>query len=232
MLNHKGEVAECTGDNIFLVRAASLLTPPIEAGILEGITRDVVIELARGGDRGPRDSADQARRLHRRRVLPDRHRGRSRSGGQGRQPPIGDGRPGPITLQLLDSFPRGHTPVAMAGPSPLPIACFRLAMNRRPTFACHPDRRPDRTPFAPRRRLCDPLLSRRGCRLVGQHGTRARPAAICWASATCRHRSDWRSPGRRTLLIGIANPGGLIPPRGARSSSRRSSGAGRGVRHA
>jgi len=47
MLNHKGEVAECTGDNIFLVRDGVVLTPPNEAGILEGITRDVVIELAR-----------------------------------------------------------------------------------------------------------------------------------------------------------------------------------------
>jgi branched-chain amino acid aminotransferase len=47
MLNHKGEVAECTGDNIFLVRGGVLLTPPTDAGILEGITRDAVIELAR-----------------------------------------------------------------------------------------------------------------------------------------------------------------------------------------
>jgi branched-chain amino acid aminotransferase len=46
MLNHKGEVAECTGDNIFLVRRGVLLTPPLEAGILGGITRDAVIELA------------------------------------------------------------------------------------------------------------------------------------------------------------------------------------------
>ncbi len=48
MLNHKGEVAECTGDNIFVVRKGELHTPPIDAGILEGITRDAVIELARG----------------------------------------------------------------------------------------------------------------------------------------------------------------------------------------
>lgn len=47
MLNHKGEVAECTGDNIFVVRAGALHTPSIDAGILEGITRDAVIELAR-----------------------------------------------------------------------------------------------------------------------------------------------------------------------------------------
>jgi len=50
MLNHKGEVAECTGDNIFLVRDGSLYTPPIDAGILEGITRDAVIELAEKAD--------------------------------------------------------------------------------------------------------------------------------------------------------------------------------------
>lgn len=47
MLNHRGEVAECTGDNIFTIRHGSLYTPPIDAGILEGITRNAVIELAR-----------------------------------------------------------------------------------------------------------------------------------------------------------------------------------------
>ncbi len=46
MLNAKGDVAECTGDNIFLVKHGVLLTPPIDAGILAGITRDAVIELA------------------------------------------------------------------------------------------------------------------------------------------------------------------------------------------
>jgi branched-chain amino acid aminotransferase len=48
MLNHKGEVAECTGDNIFLVRSGELHTPSVDAGILEGITRDAVMDLARG----------------------------------------------------------------------------------------------------------------------------------------------------------------------------------------
>lgn len=47
MLNHKGEVAECTGDNVFLVRKGVLYTPPLDAGILGGVTRDAVIELAR-----------------------------------------------------------------------------------------------------------------------------------------------------------------------------------------
>lgn len=46
MLNHKGEVAECTGDNIFVVRSGTLVTPPSDAGILEGITRGAVIDLA------------------------------------------------------------------------------------------------------------------------------------------------------------------------------------------
>ena len=46
MLNHKGEVAECTGDNIFLVSGGEIYTPPIDAGILEGITRNAVIEIA------------------------------------------------------------------------------------------------------------------------------------------------------------------------------------------
>jgi len=48
MLNFKGEVAECTGDNIFIVRDKEVHTPSIDSGILEGITRDAVIELARG----------------------------------------------------------------------------------------------------------------------------------------------------------------------------------------
>ena len=47
MLNHKGEVAECTGDNIFIVHRGMLKTPPVDAGILEGITRNAVIRLAR-----------------------------------------------------------------------------------------------------------------------------------------------------------------------------------------
>ena len=50
MLNHKGEVAECTGDNIFIARCGKLLTPPKDAGILEGITRNAVMELAHGAD--------------------------------------------------------------------------------------------------------------------------------------------------------------------------------------
>jgi branched-chain amino acid aminotransferase len=47
MLNTQGYVAECTGENLFLVRGGRVLTPPTSAGILEGITRDSVIVIAR-----------------------------------------------------------------------------------------------------------------------------------------------------------------------------------------
>ena len=46
MLNSQGHVAECTGDNIFVVRNGKLGTPPTSAGALVGITRQVVMELA------------------------------------------------------------------------------------------------------------------------------------------------------------------------------------------
>jgi len=48
MLNQQGYVCEATGDNIFIVKKGVLITPPISAGILEGITRNTVMELARG----------------------------------------------------------------------------------------------------------------------------------------------------------------------------------------
>ncbi|MCZ7637061.1 MAG: branched-chain-amino-acid transaminase [Verrucomicrobia bacterium] len=47
MLNAEGYVAECTGDNLFILKAGQLLTPPLSAGALYGITRGTVIELAR-----------------------------------------------------------------------------------------------------------------------------------------------------------------------------------------
>ncbi len=47
MLTYDGYVAECTGDNIFIVKGGVLMTPPVEIGALEGITRDAVIGLAK-----------------------------------------------------------------------------------------------------------------------------------------------------------------------------------------
>lgn len=46
MLNSEGFVAECTGDNLFIIKDGKLLTPPLSAGALYGITRQTVIELA------------------------------------------------------------------------------------------------------------------------------------------------------------------------------------------
>lgn len=46
MLNLQGHVAEATADNIFLVNGGKIVTPPITAGCLDGITRNAVIELA------------------------------------------------------------------------------------------------------------------------------------------------------------------------------------------
>jgi branched-chain amino acid aminotransferase len=50
MLNEQGYISECTGENIFAVKGNVLLTPPLYAGVLGGITRDTIIEIA--GDIG------------------------------------------------------------------------------------------------------------------------------------------------------------------------------------
>ncbi len=47
MLNAQGFVAECTGDNVFIIKSGALFTPPLSAGALYGITRGVVLDLAR-----------------------------------------------------------------------------------------------------------------------------------------------------------------------------------------
>lgn len=47
MLNHQGFVAECTGDNIFIIKRGKLITPSVESGILDGITRRTVMALAK-----------------------------------------------------------------------------------------------------------------------------------------------------------------------------------------
>jgi branched-chain amino acid aminotransferase len=105
MLNAKGEVAECTGDNLFVVQGRELHTPPIHAGILEGITRDAVIELARGAgipviertmDRHDIYTADECFLTGTAaEVIPVVEL-------DGRA--IGDGKPGPVTRDLRARF--------------------------------------------------------------------------------------------------------------------------------
>jgi branched-chain amino acid aminotransferase len=47
LLSPQGYVSECTGENLFVVRGGRVLTPPLAAGALEGITQDSVITIAR-----------------------------------------------------------------------------------------------------------------------------------------------------------------------------------------
>ncbi len=105
MLNHIGEIAECTGDNIFLVHRGKLSTPPVEAGILEGITREVVMELAQEAG-----SVCLQRPLTKHDVYIADECFLTGSAAEvipvvkvdGR--PIGTGKPGPITIDLMRRF--------------------------------------------------------------------------------------------------------------------------------
>jgi branched-chain amino acid aminotransferase len=47
MLNHEGYVCECSADNVFVVRDGEVWTPPAHLGILRGVTRDTILEIAR-----------------------------------------------------------------------------------------------------------------------------------------------------------------------------------------
>lgn len=47
MRNHRGELAECSTSNLFIVRNGEVLTPPLEAGLLAGITREFIFEIGR-----------------------------------------------------------------------------------------------------------------------------------------------------------------------------------------
>ena len=105
MLNHKGEVAECTADNVFVVRGGRLLTPPPDAGILEGITRGAVMELALAAGIDCREATLTRHDLYTAdecfitgtaaEVVPVVEL-------DGRK--IGTGTPGPITLRLQAAF--------------------------------------------------------------------------------------------------------------------------------
>lgn len=105
MLNQKGEVAECTGDNIFLVKQGRLLTPSVDAGILEGITRAAVMELAVGDDIQVVETALTKHDVY---VADECFL----TGSAAEVVPvvkvdqrvIGDGRPGPITRRLTERF--------------------------------------------------------------------------------------------------------------------------------
>ncbi len=105
MLNAEGYVAECTGDNVFIVRKGTLVTPPTHIGALEGITRNTVIELAKAQripcteevfTRYELYTADEAFLTGTAAEIIPVSNVDSR--------PIGTGRPGPVTLNLIQKF--------------------------------------------------------------------------------------------------------------------------------
>jgi branched-chain amino acid aminotransferase len=107
MRNYRGELAECTTANLFIVKNGEALTPPLDAGLLAGITREYLFEV--GEDVGVkvreqtlRDEdlfgADEAFLTSTtRELVPIVHVD---------QRTIGSGRPGPVTNTLLQAFRR------------------------------------------------------------------------------------------------------------------------------
>jgi branched-chain amino acid aminotransferase len=105
MRNYRGELTECTQSNLFIVKNGAALTPPLESGLLPGITREFLFEIGRDADIEVREqvlrdddlfAADEAFLTSTtREVLPivsvdERN--------------IGEGKRGPITLKLLNAF--------------------------------------------------------------------------------------------------------------------------------
>jgi branched-chain amino acid aminotransferase len=105
MLNAQGYVAECTGDNIFIVKGGRLFTPPLSAGALYGITRGVVLDLARENGL-PTSEPDLTRYdLFNADECFVTGTGAEIIGAvkiDGRV--IGDGKPGPVTRQLIAQY--------------------------------------------------------------------------------------------------------------------------------
>lgn len=105
MLNQVGQVTECSQSNIFIVKAGALATPPLSAGLLPGITRQFVLDLAAGlaipgGER--QVSADDVVGADEvfitsttREITPVTTIDVK---------PVGAGAPGPITLRLMAAF--------------------------------------------------------------------------------------------------------------------------------
>jgi len=116
MLNAQGYVAECTGDNLFILKRGVLITPPSSAGALCGITRQVVMELAAEAGIPAREenltrydifTADECFLTGTAaEVVPVRELDRR---------VIGNGRPGPVTTDLMRRYKeltaRNGTPI-------------------------------------------------------------------------------------------------------------------------
>jgi branched-chain amino acid aminotransferase len=105
MRNYRGELAECTTANLFVVKNGAALTPPLNAGLLAGITREFLFEIAAGAgvsmhEQVLRDAdllgADEAFLTSTTREVVPIVRVDDRV--------VGSGRPGPVTLALLREY--------------------------------------------------------------------------------------------------------------------------------
>jgi branched-chain amino acid aminotransferase len=107
MRNYRGELAECTTANLFVVKNGEALTPPLDAGLLAGITREYLFEVGKDvgiavREQSLRDAdlfgADEAFLTSTtRELVPIVHVDKRT---------IGDGQPGPVTKTLLQAFRR------------------------------------------------------------------------------------------------------------------------------
>jgi branched-chain amino acid aminotransferase len=107
MLNAEGHLTECSISNLFFVRGGRLCTPSVECGILDGITREVVLLLARENGVPIEEGRYKAEALQQAEecfltnttmeIMPVREIDSM---------PVGSGRPGPLTLKLRDLFCR------------------------------------------------------------------------------------------------------------------------------
>jgi len=105
MLGIDGHVCECTGDNIFVVRNGELLTPGTWEGLLEGITRDVVMELARKRGIPVRETSLVRHDLFvAQEVFATGTAAEIVPITEISGIPVGDGKPGRITKQLTEDF--------------------------------------------------------------------------------------------------------------------------------
>jgi branched-chain amino acid aminotransferase len=107
MRNYRGELSECTTANLFIVKNGTALTPPLEAGLLPGITREFLFEIGRDVAVDVREqilrdedlyAADEAFLTSTTREAVPIVKVDDRT--------IGSGRPGPITRKLLEGFRR------------------------------------------------------------------------------------------------------------------------------
>jgi len=105
MLNEQGYVAECTGDNVFIVKKDEVITPPVSDGSLDGITRQVIFELCA-------ELGITIREMSMTRYDVYTSDESFLTGTAAETIPmvkldereIGDGKPGPISLKLIEAY--------------------------------------------------------------------------------------------------------------------------------